>query len=208
MSAAFDLLRWGKRGDAHAPHQQREEHLGVEPRRDGFVEVVRQAVEAAERLPSLEGHLDVKSRICVLGTGSADGRGVDRHDLVPGPECWIRRRRVDHRGAAGLRHHGDRLPKGRSAPGRGAGSTAADRLRSGSSRSRTASVPASVHRQARETQAAGACRSSPARRHVQSCIPHRRRFRTWRSHSGWSKKVANSDAARGSHEKLWRAHAH
>src|SRR5690242_5665134 len=52
-------LRGGKRGSAHALHQQREEHLRVEPGRDRIVEVVRQAVEAAERLPAFEEQLDL-----------------------------------------------------------------------------------------------------------------------------------------------------
>ncbi len=32
-------LRGGNRGSAHALHEQREEHLRVEPGRDGFVDV-------------------------------------------------------------------------------------------------------------------------------------------------------------------------
>lgn len=52
-------LRGGNRGSAHALHEQREEHLRVEPGRDGFIEEVRQPIKATKRLPSFEEQFDL-----------------------------------------------------------------------------------------------------------------------------------------------------
>lgn len=75
----------GKRGGAHALHEQREQHLRVEPRGGGFVQVVGQPIESAERLPSLEEQLDLAAQLVEretsIGVQPGLGHRREEHDV-------------------------------------------------------------------------------------------------------------------------------
>ena len=90
----LELHRGGKLvPGGHPVEHESEQHLRVEPGDDGVVAVVRQAVEAAERLPPLELQLDLPAQTV----------GLQAHR---GAHALARHRGEKHHVARGFQHLG------------------------------------------------------------------------------------------------------